>query len=298
MHKNFNELSDIKSIPDFELSKNTTYGLGGKCRIAYFPKTEDEAERVFKISKSKNDKIVVLGNGSNILASDTYFDGCIISTLNLNKIVQIDSNKIMCQSGVKVAELLHFCEARHLGGLEFLFGIPATVGGLTYMNGGAGGQYLGEKISSVKIFSDKIDYLTNAQCAFGDKHSTMRDIDCVILSTIIEVETSSSHRIKENIEFYRKRRINQPKGKSCGCIFKNPPGLSAGKLIDDCGLKGKRIGGAYVSCNHANFIINDGGTADNVYALINYVKNCVFDCSGIKLNEEVVYIGEFNDTFC
>ncbi|MDE6105420.1 MAG: UDP-N-acetylmuramate dehydrogenase, partial [Clostridia bacterium] len=128
-------------------------------------------------------------------------------------------------------------------------------------------------------------------------YSTMRDINCVILGAELKFTLQSATEIKEKINEYLERRRFHPKGRSCGCVFKNVNGISAGKLIDEAGLKGLSIGGATVSREHANFIINRGGKAEDVYLLIKEVKRRVFERTGIRLEDEVVYIGEFNDTF-
>ena len=122
----------------------------------------------------------------------------------------------------------------------------------------------------------------------------MCDINALILGLNLSKNAVLRETVKENIQKYLSKRRNQPKGKSCGCTFKNPPNLSAGKLIDEAGLKGLKIGGAEVSSSHANFIINNGDSACDVYRLIQTVKRRVFEFCGITLEEEVVYIGEFN----
>lgn len=294
---NFDSLNSDKIEYDenFKLSEHTTYGLGGKCKKAYFPKTTDEAILIFNQLKSKNEKFFVLGNGSNILASDSFYNGSVVCTSRLKKIER-EGEEIICQSGVTVAELLSFCVNFGVSGLEFLAGIPASVGGLTYMNAGAGDKYISDVLINCCVFDDNLRNFSNKLCKFGYKHSTMRNIDCIILTSKFKIEQSSPENVRINIRKYLLKRADQPKGRSCGCIFKNPPFLSAGKLIDDCGLKGFRIGGAAVSDKHANFILNDGASASDVYNLISYVKWKVWENSGICLEEEVVYIGEFDDT--
>ena len=163
------------------------------------------------------------------------------------------------------------------------------------MNAGVSGAAIGTDIAYVRIYDGKSHVLTREMCDFAYRHSTMRDIKALILSIIVNVCDSSVEEIEERLAFYRQRRSHLPKGKSCGCVFKNPDGMSAGYLIENAGLKGFRIGGAYVSERHASFIINDGGLAVDVKALIEVVKSKVLERFGILLNEEVVYIGEFND---
>ncbi len=293
----FSKLGDIERTDGFDLSKNTTYGLGGKCIAAFFPKTEEEAIRTFDALKCSGKKFFVLGNGSNILASDKFYDGYIISTNWLKGIFKTDGKFISCLSGTTVGELLNYCKSAGLTGLEFLAGIPASIGGLTCMNGGAGGKFMSDIIESVALYDGKLRNFSKNLCGFGYKHSTMRDINSVILSVMLKVERTSREDVEEKIAFYLNKRAGQPKGKSCGCVFKNPEGISAGKLIEECGLKGVNLGGASVSEIHANFIINCGNSALDVYNLIKLVKENVRIKKGILLDEEVVYIGDFNDTF-
>ena len=276
------------------LGSYTTYGLGGKVKRIYFPKTEEEAAAVFKYLNDGGEKFFVLGNGSNVLAADGDIDYTVICTKYLSGIIEKD-NSLYCLSGTTVKQLLDFCVQKEIGGFEYLAGIPATVGGLALMNGGIPEKHISEDIISVSIFDGNFKDLPNEKCKFGNKHSTMRDINAIILGVYLSKNAVPREAVKENITKYLLKRRNQPAGKSCGCVFKNPPNQSAGRLIDKAGLKGSKIGGAEVSLKHANFIINRGGTSADVYRLIQFVKRRVFECCGILLEEEVIYIGEFND---
>lgn len=291
------KLAEINHAENFDLSKNTTYGLGGKCRAAFFPATEEETVKVFKELKSSGEKFFVLGKGSNVLAADSFYDGYVICTSKLKGIYLTGENRLTCLSGTTVHELNNFCRKNGFSGLEFLSGIPASVGGLTMMNGGAVKKYISDVCDSVTVYTDKMQVLSQKSCNFSYKHSIMRDINCIILSTTFVVENSTAAEVSKNIGKSLQARLGLPHGKSCGCVFKNPDGLSAGKLIEDCGLKGFKIGGARVSPEHANFIINSGGSADNIYRTIKFVKEKVFEKFGILLDEEVVYIGDFNDSY-
>ncbi|MCH5148511.1 MAG: UDP-N-acetylmuramate dehydrogenase [Clostridiales bacterium] len=279
---------------NFDFSRHTTYGLGGKAGIAYYPKNFEEVKAVINYLKHIKKDYVILGNGSNILASDKYFNGAVISTKNLNSI-EIKNESIICGSGVKVYEFLKFCIKYGAVGYEYLAGIPATLGGITYMNGGVPRRHIGDDIVNVWIFDGKIRKLTNQNCNFGNKYSTMRDISACILQIELPFFRSESQVVRQNIKNYLLSRKNQPTGRSCGCVFKNSINYSAGKLIDECGLKGFSIGNAYVSHKHANFIINNGGSAQNVFNIISFIKRKVYEKTGILLEEEVVYIGEFDD---
>jgi len=290
-------LARVRKVTHFDFSKNTTYGLGGKAKAAYFPKNIKEVATVYDYLTKSGEKFLTLGNGSNVLVSDKGFDGSVIATKDFIGAYRTGENTFFCCAGTTVSSLLKYCLSHGFGGLEYLAGIPATVGGLCYMNGGVNTKHVGDDIVSVKIYDGKIRVLDNKTCGFGNKYSTMRDINCIILGAEFRFMPKSSTEIENNIaEFLDKRHV-QPKGKSCGCVFKNCGGVSAGKIIQDAGLKGFNLGGATVSSDHANFIINNGGSSSDVYKLISEVKRKVFERTGIGLEEEVVYIGEFNDTF-
>ncbi|MCM1546256.1 MAG: UDP-N-acetylmuramate dehydrogenase [Clostridiales bacterium] len=285
----------IKTVSPFKFSENTTYGLGGNAVAAYLPATPYEAKIAFDRLSQNGIPFEILGNGSNVLVSDKGISGAVISTKRLRGIVRLDKNRVICLAGTRTGELLAYCKRHNLGGLEYLYGIPATVGGAAYMNAGVSGAAFGNDIQSVRLYDGKSFVFSNEKCDFAYRHSTMRDIKALILSIIVNVCDSSAEEIEERITYYKQRRAHLPKGKSCGCVFKNPDGVSAGYLIESAGLKGLKVGGAFVSDKHASFIINEGGSAGDVKALIETVKNKVFQMFGILLDEEVVYIGEFND---
>ena len=287
------EIEHVKKTDCFSFAKNTTYACGGNAEIAFYPDSIEQATAVYDYLTQVNKNFVILGNGSNVLASDNHFDGAVLCTKQLRGISRTGSNTIFCHAGTKVAELMNFCLENGLSGLEFLAGIPATVGGLVLMNGGAGGIYICNNVVKVLLYNGSISNFSNKKCKFGYKYSIMRDIRCLILGVELKVDTQNREIVRNKISMYLERRRFHPKGSSCGCVFKNVGAMSAGKIIDDCGLKGLEYGRAYVSSSHANFLINNGGCAYDVYNLIRLVKNKVFERTGIMLEEEVVYIGDF-----
>ncbi|MDE6586531.1 MAG: UDP-N-acetylmuramate dehydrogenase [Clostridia bacterium] len=288
-------INGVYSEENFNISSHTTYGLGGFAKIAYFPKTHKEARDTFDFVTDNFEQYFILGKGSNILASNSYYDGAVICTANLNNI-SYENGFIKCGSGTTVNQLLKFCLKNGLTGLEYLAGIPATVGGLALMNGGINVRHIGDDIARIEAYNGKLLDFDNKSCNFGYKHSIMRDINAIILAIHLNCVSASRDSVKNNIDKYLKFRNAQPKGKSCGCVFKNINGESAGKIIEEAGLKGTSLGCAQVSSEHANFIINQGNNSDDVYSLIKYVKKKVFEHTEIMLEEEVVYIGKFNET--
>ena len=293
---NAHNFDKISRKENFSLARLTTYGLGGVCNCAYFPKDEYEAHIIFDELQASKENFYVLGRGSDILAADGKLNLSVICTSSLLGLERVGNCTIKVSSGTTVANLLKYCKKEGLSGIEYLAGIPASLGGIACMNAGAAGIYISENILSVDIYDGKKRVLANKYCNFGDKHSIMRDITCIIDSVTLSLFKSTPDKVESNISKYLKARRNQPKGKSCGCVFKNPKGISAGKIIDECGLKGFYFGGAQVSHEHANFIINNGAKSRDVYELIQLVKSEVFKKTGLFLEEEVVYIGEFNET--
>lgn len=288
-----NLLNGIEKDANFSFTENTTYGLGGRAEEAYYPKNSVQVKAVYDYCKIANKKLFVLGNGSNVLASDSGFNGVVLCTKHFKGIFKSGKNTVYCRAGTSVAALLRYCASHGYSGLEYLAGIPATCAALAYMNGGIGNIHVDRNITRVKLYDGKLRVFSNKNCNFGNKYSTMRDINVVILGVEFKIEEKTGDYVRENIDAYLKRRAHLPKGKSCGCVFKNPVGDSAGRIIEQAGLKGLSLGGASVSRTHANFIINDNAKAAQVYNLIAAVKDGVYKKTGILLEEEVVYIGDF-----
>ena len=280
-----NQLSCVKCVAPYNFSAHTTYGVGGKAKVAYLPNTLLQAKAVYDSVIKQKIPFVVIGNGSNVLVSDKGFVGVVISTSKLCGIIRAGENTLFCLAGTKISNLLKYCKKHNLSGLEYLTGIPATIGGAAFMNAGVGGVAIGDNIESVRIYNGKTIVLNNSQCNFAYRYSIMRDITPLILGITLRVNTSDTQTIEERLRYYSERRLHLPKGKSCGCVFKNPAGFSAGYLIDACGLKGKCVGEAVVSEKHANFILNYGSSAEDIKKLINKVKDSVSEKFGIKLQE-------------
>ncbi len=289
-------MKSVETERRFSFAKNTTYGLGGEATVAYYPKNLVEAQAVYSFLERKKFPFVTLGNGSNVLASSKPYNGAVVCLKKLKGIVRCSPEVIFVLAGTTVSELLSYCKSKCLGGLEYLYKIPATVGGIAFMNGGAGGKYVQSNVVAVKIFKGKINNLPVKKCNYGYKYSTMQDVNTPVLGVYLSVLPKSREEIEDELFRVKTARAHLPKGRSCGCVFKNGEDYSAGKIIDEAGLKGVRIGGAFVSERHANFIISDGGTAEDVASLIKFVKHVVFVRYGVELKEELRYIGEFNET--
>lgn len=287
------------SVPcktDFSFASATTYGCGGVARAAFFPRNEQEAAELFVCLKNSGENFCVLGRGSNVLAQDGFYDGYVLSTCGLcgASLKKTEKGYVLnVQCGAATGSLTALCRREGASGLEFIAGIPASIGGLLYMNGGAGGRYMEDVVTSVKIVDDDIRELPRKDCCFAYKHSIMRDINCCILSAKLSLGISTPREVAKNISARLAARRYLPCGRSCGCVFENYCGVSAGKIIENAGLKGLRYGKAFVSSEHANFIINRGRFSADVYGLICRIKEEVYNKLGITLKEEVCYIGDF-----
>lgn len=287
------EIAESALQTPFVFAEHTTYRCGGAAKLAFMPATVSSAVAVYDYLANEKIPFVVLGNGSNVLVSDSGFDGAVVCTKGLTGMYRTSADKIFCRAGTTVGKLLKYCTDNGFGGLEYLAGIPATCGGLAYMNGGAAGKYVADNIVTVKLYDGKIRNFSREMCNFSYKYSTMQDINGLILGVEFKICIKPRDEIKKNIAEVIASRSKLPKGASCGCVFKNPAGCSAGKIIDEAGLKGLSVGGASVSRDHANFIINAGSSSRDVRALIEEVRRRVAERTGIKLEEEVVYIGDF-----
>lgn len=284
-------LPDIAFEQDFSLAERTTVGIGGTVN-AFFPKTVGELSSLVRLCERCNIRYFPLGAGSNVLASEREYDGIVVVTDYFNHCA-VSENNLTAECGVSVAKLLNLCKSKGLSGLEFLAGIPATVGGLTFMNGGTKIGHVADAIDSVTfLHNGKIQNYSIDECRFGYKDSLFQHISCFILSVRFRLTQSTSERVSENIFDILKNRSYLPKGKSMGCIFKNPKGgISAGRLIEESGCKGWRAGYAVVSEKHANFILNEqNATSKDFRILIECIKRQVYEHTGILLQEEIRYM--------
>ena len=274
----------------FDMARHSTIGCGGKARIAFCPHSVAEMKAL--LCKLDGDKIPyqVVGNMSNVLPPDGDLQIPLIRTKNLNGVTI--GERTFAYAGVTSGTLLSMCKRNGKSGVEFLYGIPCVLGGALFMNAGVGGAYIGEIVDEVLVYQKgETKVLSQKDCRYTYKHSVFMEDGSVILGASLRLKDASEEEIQKNEDFFKSRRAHLPKGRSMGCVFKNPAGFSAGELIEKSGLKGLRVGGAYVSEAHANFIINDNAaTARDIKTLISLIKNAVQSQYGIKLEEEIRYI--------
>ena len=275
---------------NYDFAKNSTIGVGGISPLAVFPNSLQQAVCLLDFFRKENLPFYPLGNLSNILPTDGVSKRFVFSTKKLNTVSQ--EKGLFVEAGVTSGALLSFCKQRALTGAEFLFGIPCTLGGALYMNAGVSGKYISEIVESVTAYIDgKVEELPIEDCNYAYKQSVFMQTDGVILGARLRLKVATSEDVSRKIAYYAERRLHLPKGKSMGCVFKNPPDVSAGKLVEGAGLKGMRLGGAVVSKEHANFIINDKkAPARDIKSLILLIKNAVFAQYKIKLEEEIRYL--------
>lgn len=278
------------SVP---LSKHTTFRIGGACPLMVFPTTREQL--VFAVEQSINLKLpcYIIGNGSNLLVADQGVDGFFINTKKMNGFVFSGQGRITVDSGVLLGKLANVALELSLTGLEFAHGIPGTVGGAVVMNAGAYGGEMCQVVESVTSFSlDTQTFITRTpeELAFSYRHSIFSSKNEVILSATLLLNTGNPATIQEKMnEFVQSRREKQPlEYPSCGSTFKRPPNHFAAALIDQCGLKGMRVGQAEVSEKHAGFVVNRGGaTCSDVQQLVAHIQAVVLQETGIALELEV-----------
>jgi UDP-N-acetylmuramate dehydrogenase len=277
-----------------KMSEHTTFKIGGEARFAVYPETSLEVETAVKLCEKAGLSYYVVGKGSNLLVDDEGYDGVVIFTTSLDK-VEFRDNEIYVGAGAGLTSLAREAAERGLGGLEFACGIPGTVGGAVYMNAGA---YDGEmKDCTVKSeFYSKTEgfgELEGEEQKFSYRSSAYTNTDRIILGCTIRLEkTDRAASLGKCQDLLSRRREKQPlEYPSAGSTFKRYPGRFTGKMIEDAGLKGFRVGGASVSEKHAGFIVNDNrATSSDVIELISAVKEKILSAEGVEIECEVKYL--------
>ena len=283
-------IKEIESVCEIkceeELTKYNTYRVNSVCHALVFPKTIKELKEVLSILKKYSIKYLILGNGSNVILPP-YYDGIIIKLSNFSE-CNIKGNEVVVGSGYMFNKLSSELSNMEYTGYEWAVGIPGTVGGCIYNNAGAYKMSMSDLLISVTVLkNNEIIELSCNECNFGYRTSLFKEEkDYIILSCKLKLHKGNLDEIKSLISDRTKRRmetqpLNYP---SCGSVFRNPDNISAGKVIEEVGLKGYSIGGAKVSELHANFIINTGdATSEDIIKLINVIKDKVKSETDIDL---------------
>ena len=288
------ESVSVNSIKKNEkMSNHTTLGVGGEAKLFVEPETEVEIVDVIKIAKKNNIPLYIIGRGSNLLVSDNGLNGIVLKIANKFSSVMINGDSIISRAGAPVATISKLAMKNSLSGIEFASGIPGTVGGAIAMNAGAYGGEMKDIVEWVKVIKEdgSIEKIQNKDMEFEYRKSILtKNPNWVVLSVKMNLQKGNQAEIlKEMIDRNKKRVVSQPLHKyNCGSTFKRPEGHFAGKLIEDCGLKGYRYNNVEISSKHAGFIVNDGkSTANDMLHVIDVAKKAVKDKFGIVLEEEV-----------
>jgi len=277
-----------------KLEHHTSLRVGGGARYFVRPETVKDVEESLAFAKEEGLPWVVMGNGTNILFPDKGYDGMVLqigSGMREKRLDEVEST-VMVEAGESLGRLIHFLHSYGLGDFDFLMGIPGTVGGALAMNAGIAEGTISELVKRVYALNARGEMVTleRGECDFGYRRSIFQRKRLIILAAEFQVGGGREWDLKE----LQRRRRRQPSGKpSPGCVFKNPPGDYAGRLIELAGLKGHQIGGAAISSLHANFIVNEGGaSAADVLRLIDLVQERVYKEFRVDLEMELQIISD------
>jgi len=274
------------------LKEHTTFKVGGECRFFLTPATEEELKLCMDIVRRDNLKYYILGKGSNILADDRGYDGVIISTVCLNNDIKHEGTVIEASAGMGLDKVSDYAMENSLTGFEFACGIPGSLGGAIVMNAGAYGGEMSNVLMEVKVLcpDGSIKWKDVSELELGYRKSNILANNEIVLAAKLKLAYGNKDEIRAQIEDLNNRRSDkQPlEYPSAGSTFKRPEGCFAGKLIDDAGLRGFRLGGAAVSQKHCGFVINyDNASSDDIKNLIEHIKANVYEKFGVKLECEV-----------
>lgn len=280
-----------------KMSKYTTMRVGGPCDCIVFPDEISKIKEVIDFCKNENITFFVIGNGSNLLVKDEGIHGVVIKLGHRFAKIELDGEYILAYAGATMPTLSQLAKKNSLKGLEFACGIPGTIGGGVKMNAGAYGSQISDILYEVTYMDEKeeIKTIKNKDCSFGYRKSIFTiNPNYVILSAKFKLERGNIDEIENKMkENSLARKAKQPlEYPNFGSVFKRPEGYFVGKLVDDAGLRGYKIGGAQVSTKHTGFIVNvDNATCKDVLDLIGYVQTTVYNKFNVKLTPEVIIIG-------
>lgn len=271
-----------------------TMRVGGNAKYIVTPDDINGLVSAVRHFAAGNEKYIVVGNCSNLIFPDSGFDGAVIITSGV-KCLDLKNGVVTAACGETLSALARFARDNSLKGLEFCYGIPGTVGGGMYMNAGAYGGELSQRVVECLVLDESLDEKTLSveELDFGYRKSKIAEKGYILLSASFKGEQGDKAEITASMEtLMSRRKASQPlEYPSCGSTFKRPEGNFAGALIEQCGLKGASVGGAEVSEKHAGFIINkQGATAKDVLELIELVRSTVFEKTGVMLEPEVKII--------
>lgn len=279
---------DIKE--NVSLKTLTTLKVGGISKYVFYPKDVTSLKKALTLFKENNINYKIFGNGSNIIPSDKIYDGVIIKLSSLNNL-KTNDEVIEVEAGYSLMKIAKEVIKLGLSGLEWANGIPGTIGGAVYMNAGAYKQDMSFVLEKITALDENMNIVTlnKDELDFSYRHSRLMEENLICLSATLKLEKKDISLIEEVVNKRKEKRMEtQPlEYPSAGSVFRNPFNDFAGRLVEECNLKGKQIGGAMISLKHANFIINkDNATGKDVLDLINLAKKEVKEKFNIELKQE------------
>ena len=289
------QLPELEILEYEPMRAHCSFRIGGPARALVRPASAEETAAACRSVRDGGAQPLIIGNGTNLLVADKGLDTVVIDTsAELSHIELTDEGEIAADAGVSLAKLALFAWKNGLTGLEFAHGIPGTLGGGVVMNAGAYGGELKDVVTEVTaLYPDGVKVLTPAELDFSYRHSVFSAGEGIVLGAKVKLESGDPDAIKAKMDdLMARRKASQPlELPSAGSTFKRPTGYYAGPLIEGCGLKGCRVGGAEVSSKHAGFVVNVGGaTCADVLTLIEKVQKAVYDAHGVMLEPEVKII--------
>ncbi len=282
---------------DEPMKNHSSFKIGGPADVLFNVKNTSDCIDMITFCKENNLPFYVIGNGSNLLVTDKGFRGVIIKLGKDFSDARVNEDEVWCQAGILLSTLSSLALKNNLAGLEFASGIPGTVGGAVCMNAGAYGPEIKDILLYAQVLTPQMNVVTlsNEELNFGYRTSRIQKDGMIVLTAVFSLRTGRYEEVKGLMdELNQRRKDKQPlEYPSAGSTFKRPPGFYAGQLIEECGLKGFRIGGAQVSAKHSGFVINNGeATAEDVLTLMEHVRTTVFEKTGVLLEPEVKIIGQ------
>ncbi len=283
---------------DRAMSEYTTFRIGGKADALCFTRDMDALRQVVAFLNNENISYLVIGKGSNLLVKDGGFKGVII--ILRGKLASIEQHErndqiLVAGGGLGLGDLMKHCSRNGFGGLEFLSGIPGTVGGAVTMNAGAFGKDMGSVVQEIQVLTPQGELASrmHAELVFSYRALSILEGTIVVSANLKFTRETPEIVSKRVADYLARRKATQPlEYPSAGSVFKNPPNDYAGRLIEEAGLKGERVGGAMISTKHANYIVNRGGaSAEDVLTLLNLAKEKVRAVMGIELEPEIRVVG-------
>ncbi len=294
----FNSAVEIgcKAYKDENLCNHISFKVGGPCPLLIEPKNEKQLTEVLKLLKETQTPYTILGNGTNVLVLDEGIDKVVVKIGDEMTSLSLEGeNVICCSAGTKVVTLCKFALENSLSGLEFAYGIPGTCGGAVFMNAGAYGGEVKDVISEITYLTPALELKTMPveEAKLSYRHSVFKENNCIVVSAKFKMKKAPQEEIKSAMnDFLSRRKDKQPlEYPSAGSTFKRPEGYFAGALIEQCGFKGKALGGAQISDKHAGFLINkNNATAKDILDLINLTQEAVKKETGVTLEPEVIIL--------